>query len=152
FFFVQQTRQQLGVLDAGGTDQHGLSALVAIFDVGQYGVVLFSVGFENLIVLIIARHGTIGGHDDRFEPVNGLELIGFGIGRTRHAGQLAIHAEVILEGNGGQRLVLVLDLDALLGLNRLMQAIGPASTRHQATREFVDNDDFVVLHNVLLVT
>ncbi len=70
-----------------------------------------------------------------------LELGGFGFGRTGHAGQLLVHAEVVLEGDGGERLVLALDLDAFLGLDRLVQAVAPAPARHQAAGEFVDDDD-----------
>ena len=33
-----------------------------------------------------------------------------------------------------------------------MQAIGPAATRHETASEFIDDDDFAVLHNVLLIT
>ena len=66
-----------------------------------------------------------------FELVNLLELGGFRIGRTGHAGQLLVHAEVVLEGDGRQRLVLALDLDAFLGFDGLVQSIatsgGPAS-------------------------
>ena len=36
---------------------------------------------------------------------------------TGHAGQLAVQAEVVLEGDGCEGLALVLDLDALLRLD-----------------------------------
>ena len=48
-------------------------------------------------------------------------------------------------------MVLGLDLHTFLGLNRLMQTIGPAATGHQATGELVDNDYFAVLHDILLI-
>jgi hypothetical protein len=32
-----------------------------------------------------------------------------------------------------------------------VQAVGPAPARHQAAGEFVDDDDFAVLHDVVLV-
>ena len=41
-----------------------------------------------------------------------------------------------------------LDLDAFFGFDGLMQAIGPAATRHHASGEFVDDDDFAVFHYV----
>ena len=74
---------------------------------------------------------------------------GFGFRRTGHAGQLLVHAEIILECDGRQRLVLALDLDAFFGFNRLVQAIGPAAARHQAAGELVDDDDFAVFHHIL---
>src|SRR3546814_20891968 len=80
-----------------------------------------------------------------------MGFVGFRIGRTRHAGKLVVHAEIVLEGDGCQRLVFVLDLDAFFGLDRLVQAIGPAPTHHQSSCELVDNDDFVVLDHILLI-
>ena len=80
-----------------------------------------------------------------------LELRGFRIGRTGHAGQLLVHAEVVLEGDGGQRLVLALDLDAFFGFDGLVQSVRPAPARHQAAGELVDDDDFVVFHHVVFV-
>ena len=65
--------------------------------------------------------------------------------------QLAVHAEVVLEGDRGQRLVLALDLHAFLGLDRLVQAVAPAPARHQAAGELVDDDHLAVLHHVVLV-
>jgi hypothetical protein len=42
-----------------------------------------------------------------------------------------------------------LDLDALLGLDRLVQAVGPAPARHLAAGELVDDDDLAVLDDVV---
>ena len=65
------------------------------------------------------------------ELVDLLELGRFRFGRTGHAGQLLVHAEVVLEGDGGERLILALDLDAFLGFDGLVQTVassgGPAS-------------------------
>ena len=148
---LQQAGQQLGILDAGRTHQHGLAALVAVADVVEDGVVLFLVGLEDLIVLVLADHGLVGRDDDRFEPVDFLEFVRFRVGRAGHAGQLLVHAEVVLEGDRGQRLVLVLDLHAFLGFDGLVQAVRPAAADHQAAGEFVDDDHFAVLDHVLLV-
>jgi hypothetical protein len=39
--------------------------------------------------------------------------------------------------------------DAFLGLDGLVQAVGPAPARHQAAGELVDDDDLAVLHDVV---
>jgi len=39
-------------------------------------------------------------------------------------------AEIVLECDGRESLVLTLDLDVLFGFDRLMQAIGPAAAGH----------------------
>ncbi|MNS13705.1 hypothetical protein D3C72_453040 [compost metagenome] len=147
----QEARQQLGVFDAGRTHQHRLATLMAVADVFEDRVVLFRIGLEDLIVLVLADHRLVGRDDDRFKPVDFLELVRFRIGRAGHAGQLFVHAEVVLERDGCQRLVFVLDLHAFLGFDGLVQAIGPAAAHHQAAREFVDDHHLAVLHDVLLV-
>ncbi len=79
------------------------------------------------------------------------ELVGLGERRAGHAGELLVHAEVVLEGDRGQRLVLRLDRLVLLGLERLVQAFRIAPARHHAAGELVDDDDLAVADDVVLV-
>ena len=83
------------------------------------------------------------------EVVDLGELRRLGFGGAGHARQLLVLAEVVLEGDGGERLVLALDLHLLLGLDRLVQAVAPAPARHQAAGELVDDDDAAVLDHVV---
>ena len=69
----------------------------------------------------------MGRNDHGLESIDLVELVGFGIGSAGHSGQFPVHAEIVLEGDRGERLILGLDLNAFLGLDRLMQAIGPAA-------------------------
>ena len=66
-------------------------------------------------------------------------------------GELFVETEIILKGDGGEGLVFLADIDALLRLDRLMEAIGPAAAGHQASGELVDDDDLAVFHHVLHV-
>ncbi len=59
-----------------------------------------------------------------------------------------VHAEVVLEGDGGEGLVFLADGHAFLGLNGLMKTVGPAAARHETTSELVDDDDFAVFDDV----
>ena len=77
--------------------------------------------------------------------------VGFGFRRTGHAGQLLEHAEIILEGDGGERLILALDLDAFFRFDRLVQAVGPAAARHHASGKLVHDDDLAVLDHIFHV-
>jgi len=89
--------------------------------------------------------------DDGFQTIDLIKLVGFSIRRTGHAGQLFIHPEVVLERDGSQRLILFLDGDTFLRLDRLMQAIGPATTSHHAAGKLIDDDDLAVTHDIMLV-
>ncbi len=148
---LQEARQQFGVLDRRGADQHRLTALVAVLDVAQDRVDLLLERAEDEVVLVLAHHRLVRRDDHGFQVIDLLELEGLGVGRARHAGQLAVHAEIVLERDRRQRLVLALDVDAFLGLDRLVQSVGPAATGHQAPGELVDDDDLAVLHDVVLV-
>ncbi len=148
---VQQVRQQLGVLDGSRAHQHRLAALEAVADIADDGVVALLRGLVDLVLQVLALGLPVGRDHHRLQAVDLLELVGFGIGRAGHARQLGVHAEVVLEGDGRQRLVFLLDLHAFLGLHGLVQAVGPAAALHQAAGEFVDDDHLVALHHVVLV-
>ena len=102
-------------------------------------------GFSIRRSLLVCRN------HDHIQLIDVVELGRFRFRRTGHARQLLEHAEIILEGNRRQRLVLALDLHAFLGFNRLMQAVGPAPPRHHAPGKFVDDDDFPVFDDVFHV-
>ncbi len=98
---------------------------------------------------VVADHRLVGRDDDDVELVDLVELGRLGVGRAGHARELLVHAEVVLEGDRGEGLVLALDLDALLGLDGLVQAVRPAPAGHHAAGELVDDDDLAVLDQVV---
>ncbi len=73
----------------------------------------------------------------------------FRIGGTGHAGKLFVHAEIILEGDGGQCLILAFDLHPFFCFDRLMQPVAPAPSRHQSAGELVDDDHLAVFDHVI---
>ena len=144
-------RELLGLLDRGGADQDRLAAAAAVGDLRDDGARLLVDGAVDLVVLVGAVHRHVGGHLEHIELVDVEELVGLGGGGAGHAGQLLVKPEVVLERDGCQRLVLGLDLDMLLGLERLMQPVGVAPALHHAAGELVDDDDFAVLDDVVAV-
>ena len=75
------------------------------------------------------------------------ELAGLGGRGTGHAGELLVELEVVLQRDGRERLVLFLDPDALLRLDRLVQTLAPAPTLEDAAGELVDDLHLAVLHD-----
>ena len=120
----------------------------SVGDVVGDGLELFLLGAVDDVGIFDAQQRLVGGDDDDFELVDLLEFGGFGFGRAGHAAELLVEAEVVLEGDGGQRLVFLADVDAFLGLDGLVQSVGPAAAGHQAAGEGVDDDDFAVLDHV----
>ena len=65
---------------------------------------------------------------------------------------LLVEPEVVLQRDGRQGLVLLLDLDALLGLDGLVHALVVAAAVQDAAGELVDDQDLaVVVDDVVLV-
>ena len=85
------------------------------------------------------------------ELVGVAELGGLGLGGTGHAGELLVHAEVVLQGDRRPGVVLLLDAHALFGLDRLVQSVGPSSTVEGAPGELVDDLHLAGVDQVLLV-
>ena len=101
--------------------------------------------------MVFTAADAVGRNDHRFQTIDFLELVGLGVGRAGHTPQLAVQTEIILEGDGGHGLVFSLNGYALFGLDRLVQAITPAATRHEAAREFINNNDLAFLHHIVLI-
>ena len=124
---------------------------MAFANVGNGGVVFFWRRFVNTIELVFASADAIGRYHHGFQTVDFLELVGFCVSRTRHAAQLSVQAEIVLEGNGGHGLVFSLDGHAFFGFHRLMQTIAPTAACHETARELVDDDNFTLLDHIVLV-
>ena len=144
-------RQLLGALDGDGTHQDRLALSVALLNVVGNGVVLGLNGTVHQVLVVNTLNGFVGGDDLDGQLVDLAELGVLGECRTGHTGELVIQAEVVLQGDGGQRLVLLAHEHALFGLDGLMQALGVAAAFHDATGELVDDLDLAVGDHVLLV-
>ena len=90
-------------------------------------------------------------HDNNREIVNLDELVFFRLCRTRHAAEFAVHTEIVLERNRRERLGFALNFDAFLRFDGLMQTVRITASFHETSREFVDDDDFIVADNVIAV-
>ncbi len=112
---------------------------------------LLGFGAIDEIGLLDSDQRPVGRNHHHVEVVDLGELGGLGLGRAGHARQLLVLAEVVLEGDGGERLILALDLDAFLGFDGLVQPVAPPASGHQPTRELVHDDDAAVFDHVLHV-
>jgi hypothetical protein len=91
----------------------------------------------------------VGGDHHHVELVYFGEFLGLGIGGAGHAGEFVVHAEIVLEGDGGQGLVFVFDLDPFLGFQSLMESVRIPAAGHEPAREFVHDDDLALLDDIV---
>ena len=101
------------------------------------------------VLLVAADHLPVGGDLGDVEVVDGLELGQLGLRRSGHAGELVVHLEVVLDRDRREGLVLLLDPDALLGLDRLVQPLGVAPALEYPAGELVDDLHLAVRDDVL---
>ena len=149
FALCEMGGQLLRLFDTDRADQNRLVDLGAFLDLVDDRRIFFLAGAVDLVVGILADHRLVGRRVDHFKAIDLAEFGSFRQRRAGHARELGVHAEVVLEGDRGQRLVLVLDLDVLLRLERLVQPVGIAPALHHAPGELVDDDDLVVLDDVV---
>ena len=147
----QHFGELLGFLDRSRADQHRLAARLAIVDQREDRAVFFDRRPIDLVIVVQPDHRHVGRNLDDLEVVDVDELVRLGQRGAGHAGELLVHAEIVLERDRGQRLVLGLDRLMLLGFERLVQSLRIAPSRHHAAGEFVDDDDFAVTDDVVLV-
>ena len=147
----QLTGKPLRVLDRDRTDQHRLADVAALHDVGHHGVELPCLRLEDQVALVEADHRAVGGDGDHLEAVDPGQLSSLGLSRSGHPGQFLVEAEVVLEGDGGQGLVLLLDRHSLLGLDGLVDAVRPPAPFQHPAGELIDDPDLAVDHDVVLI-
>ena len=147
----QQLGQHLGVLDRGRAGEHRLAHLVAGLDVGDDRVELGHLRLVDEVVVVLADHRPVGRDRHDLQGVRAGQLGRLGLRRAGHACELLVHAEVVLQRDRGERLVLFLDRDVLLGLDGLVDALRPAPALERAAGELVDDLHLAPLDDVVLV-
>ena len=146
---LQELAQVLGGLDGDRADEHRLALDGALLDVLGDGGELRLLGLEDQVVLVVAGDVDVGRDLDDVQAVDLDELLLLRLRGAGHAAELLVEAEVVLERDRREGLVLLLDRDALLRLDRLVQALAPAAPFHDPAGELVDDLHLAVLDDVV---
>src|SRR3989344_6685874 len=120
-----------------GADQNRLPRFLQFLYFTRNRLVLPRLGLENKIFRVYAGNWLIRRHRDGVEAVYFVEFFRRSRGGARHAGELLIQTEIILERDRGKRAALLLHRDAFFGFYGLMQAVAPPSARLHAPGEFI---------------
>ena len=147
----ERPAQRFGALNRDGPHQDGPAGLVDLADLIDHRLVLFGDRAIDDVGVVDPLHGTIRGDGHHLELVDLPELARLGHGGSGHAPQLAIQLEVVLQRDGREGLVLGLDLDPFLRLDRLVEAVAPLPPLHQPARELVDDHNLAVHRHVVHV-
>ena len=148
---VQHPAQALTFLDACGSNQDGLPLPMPLGDLVDHGAVFAVLALVDQVGLVEPHHRPVGRNRHHLEGVDLAELLRLGDRRTGHARELVVEAEEVLEGNRCEGDRLLLHGHAFLGLDRLVEPVRPAASRHGSPGELVDDDHLAVAHDVILV-
>ena len=150
--FIKDAREPLGALYRDSAHEHRLAPPMALDDVIGDGGELRVHALVDEVGVVLPDHGLVGRDRLHGQFVDLPELAVLRHSRARHARELVVEAEVVLQRDGGEGLVLLLDEHALLGLDGLVQSLAVAPPLHGTTRELVDYLDLAAHDHVLLVT
>ena len=149
---LQDMAELLRLGYGSGADQHRLPLGVDFCHIVGNCLVLGTLCFVNNIRMVDTGNRLVGRNDDYRQLVDFQELVFLCLCRTGHSGQLVVHAEIVLEGNGCQCLGLPAYLQPFLCLNCLMQAVRIAAPLHQAACKLVNDDNLAILDYIIPVT
>ena len=150
-FFFQELADDFRLADRRRADEDRLARFVALFDFPDDGPVFGVLRLVDDVGQVLADSRLVRRNDVDVQLVNLVEFVFFRLSRTGHAGQLVVHAEVVLEGNRRQGLAFALYLDVFLRFDGLVEPVAVAAAEHEAARKFVDDDDFAVFDDIILI-
>ncbi len=135
----------------GRADKHRLAPVVALGDVVDDRTELGDLGLVHDVGLVGPDHRFVRGDRHNAQGVDLVELRRLRHRSSGHPGQFVVEPEVVLQRDRGQGLVLLLDLDLFLGLDRLVHTLAVTPAVQYPTGELVDDENLAVRDDVVLV-
>ena len=148
---IKLARQQLALFDADSTDQDWLACFVPCFDVVHHRSELCCLRLVDEVGIVHSDHGAVSWNWYHLQAVCIHQFGCFSLSRSSHSAEFVVHAKVVLQCDRRKSLVFFFDLDALFGLDRLVNALAPSATFKNSSGELVNNLHFAVLNDVVLV-
>ena len=97
---LEHPAEYFGGFDRSRSHQDRLFFGVGFLDVLDDLVVLLPASLKHKVIQVIPHTGSVGRDDHDSKAINIVKFSGFCFCRTRHAGELFIHPEVILDSDG----------------------------------------------------
>mmetsp|Transcript_5320 Transcript_5320/g.13910 ORF Transcript_5320/g.13910 Transcript_5320/m.13910 type:complete len:416 (-) Transcript_5320:848-2095(-) len=148
-FLVQLLCKGLALLDRGRANQDGATPLVHPPNLNHDSIPFAPLGPEHDVCMVRAIGRPVRGNHSHGEAVDVFELRCFCGGRSGHPRHLLVGPEEVLVRDGRERDCFILDLDAFLRLDGLVQPLAPPPPRHGPPRELVDDHNLAPLDDVV---
>ena len=121
-------------------------------DVLHHSVELGNLTLVDEVSIVDTHRWAIRWNRYNLQTVCIHQLGGLCLRRAGHTRQFVVHAEVVLQSDGGESLILLTNLHALFGLHCLVQTFAPTPSLKDAASEFIHNLYIATLDDVVLVT
>ena len=149
--FCNRPAEDFALFDAHRSHENRLPLFMTFANLRRNGLDFdFFIKVDDVVIIfandVFGRRNT-----DDVQFVYLLELFRFRVCRAGHSRKFIVHAEVILERDGGKSLAFRLNFHPFFGLNGLMQPIGPTTTVHHASRKVIDDDNLAILYDIILI-
>jgi hypothetical protein len=149
---LEHLTQFFRFLDGCSANQDRSTNRLHLVDLGNDSVELATLRLEDKVSRVVTNHLAVGWNCDDWQVVNSIELFRFCFSCTSHPCELVVHAEIVLEGDSRHCHILATNPNVLLGLDRLVKSLAVAAANHHAAGEFIDDDDFTIANDVVLVS
>jgi hypothetical protein len=137
--------------DAAQTNEHWKSLAMESLNLGDHGLVLFSLSAKHLGPGLGANPGPVGWYGHHAQTVNEPELEACFTGRSSRPGKPPKVTEEGLKAHLVHRLTRVADSQGLVCFNSLLQTSGKRSAWCQTACALIERDNLALLHNIMLV-
>ena len=146
---IEHLAQEFGNLDGSSTDEDRTALVNHRHNFLDDGIVFLAFGAVNTVVHVVAGNRFIGRDYDYVQFVDIPELARLGLGCTGHTSKFVIHTEIVLQGNGSERLRCAFNLHVLLGFHSLVQTVRPAAALHDTARLLVHDLHLAAVDDVI---
>ena len=147
----QQLGEVLRLVDGARADQHRPPLGVKLADFRRPRPPISLRGAEDLRPQLLPDGRAVGGDGQDVAAIDLAQFAGRIHGRARHAGQVLVAEEEVLDGHAGRLPGGHGDLDPFLGLDRLVHALAPLAAFGQPAGELVDDHHLAVADDELPV-
>src|SRR5262249_55173874 len=136
---TQPLAQFFGLLDRSGADEDRAALLVEMHDFFNDRVELSVLIGKDTIGQLLTDYSPISRDANDPQLVNAAQLPEVLCRGPGHSSELLVKSKIALESHLGGVIRRERDRDALLGLDRLVDALAPVTIGHPASRIFVDD-------------
>ena len=148
---IEHLGEQFRNLHRGCTDEGGASAVAHLLYFIDDGIVFFACSLVHSVVHVFSCHGPVGGDFHHVQLVDIPELAGLCRSGTGHTCQFVVHAEIVLQGDGGKGLCGSFYLHMFLGLNGLVKSIAPTTAFHDSASLLINDLDLTIHNDIFVV-